>query len=465
MPETIIICKQLKEKDSMRTLRFVFLSTIVAIVVAFGGVGQVQAVTRPYSSGFQVQNLASTDADITITLYNEDGSVQVEATDTVPGSGQKTYATLDDLNNPPQTGFSGSAVISSSERVAAIVNVVSPDVSNIQTGEAYVGFEAGAQSVQLPLIFKSYFGFSTFFNVQNVSDTAANVTVTYQPGGATETATIQPGAAQRFDQDDNGDLPSGFAGSAVVTSDQDIVAAVVQAGETTTLVYNGFTQGSTTPYFPLVNTNNFDFLTGISLQNAGTQATEVTVSYTPSTAGTACTETKTIEPDASGFYAIDAFVKTIDGEDCADGATFVGSARVTANSTNQPLVGIVNQLNQVVNKGGSYASFDPGAATSTVVYPLIQDRWFGYFTGLSIINVGAASTTVTCTYSNSSVTQSDTLEPGETYTLEQLNTISDRYNGSGTCQASGSGQIVGIANQLLFAQDNDTFFVYEGINN
>lgn len=449
----------------MRTLRFVFLATIAAIVVAFGGVSQVRAVTRPFSSGFQVQNLGSTDATIEINLYNEDGSTAAQASDTVPGNGQVTYATLDKLSpQAPPTGFSGSAVISSSERVAAIVNLVSPDISLSFGGEAYIGFDAGSQNVRLPLLFKASNGFSTFFNVQNVGDSTATVNITYQ-NGATESTTIAPSAAKRFDQDQNANLPAGFAGSATITSNQDVVATVVQVGPTTVLVYNGFTQTSQNPYFPLINANNGGFITGVSLQNAGTESTNVTVSYTPSSNGTACAETQTIPAGEARFFAINAFLNDTNGDDCANGSVFVGSARVTANSASQPLVGIVNQLNQAVNKGGSYAAFDPSAATSTVVYPLIQDRIAGYFTGFSIVNVGSSATTVTCTYSNSSVTQSQSLEPNETFTAQQANVIGNGYNGSGTCQASGSGQIIGIANQLLFAGTRDTFFVYEGINN
>jgi hypothetical protein len=449
----------------MRTLRFAVLVTIATILVAFGGVGHVQAVSQPFSSGFQVQNLASTDAEITITLYNQDGSVAAEVTDTVPGNGSVTYDTLDALDTTVPTGFNGSAIISSSERVAAIVNVVSPDVATLNLGEAYVGFEAGSQNVSLPLLFKQSNGFSTFFNVQNVGDAPASVTVTYQPGNIQETASIPVGAAARFDQDDNNDIPAGFAGSATITSDQDIVAAVVQVSSSSALAYNGFTQTSAEPLFPLINANNAGFITGISLQNAGNQATEVTVSYTPSTAGTACTETQTVQPGEAGFFAVNAFSSSGSGENCADGETFVGSAQVTANSTNQQLVAIVNQLNLQTNKGGAYAGFDSGAGTSTVVYPLIQDRLFGFFTGISLVNVGAAATTVTCTYSNSSATQSETLEPGETFTAVQSDAIADGYNGSGVCQASDSGQIIGIANQVLVAGTRDTFFVYEGINN
>ena len=141
---------------------------------------------------------------------------------------------------------------------------------------------------------------------------------------------------------------------------------------------------------PLINANNSGFITGIAMQNAGTQATDVTVSYTPSAAGAACTETKSVPAKGTAYFAVDSFATTQAGENCANGAVFVGSAKVTANSANQPLIAVVNQLNSRTNKGGAYDSFDSAAGTSTVVFPLIQDRVAGYFTGFSIVNVGTA---------------------------------------------------------------------------
>jgi hypothetical protein len=456
----------------MKRFCFVFTAAITALFLTFGGaISSVHAqVTRPFSSGFQVQNLSSAEATADITFYESDGSVAHEVNGvTIPGNENTTFAVLPDA--VPQ-GFSGSAVISSSEQVAAIVNLVSPDIGLSFGGEAYIGFDSGARSVSLPLLFKNASGFNTFFNVQNVGDAPASVSVTYSGGGLTNPVTegpvtIQPNAAQRFDQNANSQLPDNFVGSATIESDQDIVAAVVQVGETTVLAYNGFTQTSTEPVFPLVNTNNGGFITGISLQNVGDTATEVTVSYTPSAAGAACTETKTIGPDgATELFALLAFLQDDGSENCANGETFVGSARVTTNSESQPLVAIVNQLNNGTNKGGAYASFNPANASDTVVFPLIQDDISGFFTGLSMVNVGSTATTVTCTYSPGSTTQtSETLQPGDTFTPVQLNEISSGFNGSGVCTASPSSSIIGIANQVRVTGTVDTFFVYEGLNN
>jgi len=459
----------------MKQIRFSLLAVIAVVIFIPGGaMRSVHAqVTRPFSVGAQVQNLTSTDADVTITFYNPDGTVAAQATDTIPANGSITYAPLDQFATVPPTGFTGPVVISSNERVAAIVNLASPDIGLSFGGAAYIGFGSGARNSSLPLLFKDFGGFNTFFSVQNVSDTRANVTITYRGQGISgtvqETAVIEPNTAQRFDQNANTQLPSNFFGSAIIESDQDIAAAVVQVGPTTVLAYNGFTDATTNPYFPLINANNSGFITGISVQNTGTSDTDVTVSYSPSPgiAGNspACTETRTVPANGgTAIFAVEAFDSGQPGENCVDGELFVGSARVTANSTSQPLVAVVNQLNTTTNKAGAYAAFNPTGASSTIGFPVIQDQFFGYFTGFSIVNVGSTATTVTCTYSNSSVIQSETLEPGETFTAVQNNAIANRYNGSGICQASGSGRIIGIANQVDISGSADTFFVFEGLD-
>ncbi|NWF79626.1 MAG: hypothetical protein HXY37_06185 [Chloroflexi bacterium] len=454
----------------MKRFRFVAGAIAAAAAVALSLAPRgAQAQTIPFSSGIQVQNLSSTGANISIAFYPLRGTAASASVDaTIPANGQVVYATLP---SAVAAGFDGSAVISSDQRIAAIANIVSPDLSLTFGGEAYIGVTQGSSTVSLPLLFKGVSGFNTFFNVQNVGQTATNVTVTYTNGATESFNNLAPGASVRFDQATNTNLPAGFVGAATVTSSaSDIAAVVTQVGPTTMLIYNGFsTSGSTAPVFPLVNANNAGFITGISIQNTGSAATDVTVSYTPAAGqGTACTETQTIPPGASRNFAVDAFRTSQDGETCANGALFVGSGRVTGNSANQNLVAIVNQLNQGTNKAGSYSGFDASAATDTVVFPLVQDRVAGFFTGLSIYNAGSVTTTIECSYTNAGdVTQSRAnVAPGETFAVVQNNAIANGYNGSGTCRATAAGaRIVGIANQLRVSGTSDTFFVYEGVNN
>lgn len=456
------------------------IGLVLAAVVGFMPSRTASAqVNLAFTSGFQVQNLnSSTAANVTISFYSLDGSSVAGSVDvTIPAGDDVTYASLPTNPGAP-ANFDGSAVLSSDQRIAAIANVVSPDLSLSFGGEAYVGVTQGSTTVSLPFLNKAYFNINSFVNVQNVGQSATDVTITYRGGGlssplARTYQNLQPGAAHRFDQAADPGLPAGFNGSATVTSTTSEIAAVAtQVGRTTVQIYNGFSAGSTLPVFPLVATNNFGFVTGITLQNLGSTDTSVTVAYTPDDAssGTACTETKTVPANGSTFFAIDAFRIAQDGENCANGARFVGSGRVTANSTNQQLVGIVNQLNSAANKGGAYGAFDPNAGTPTVVFPLIMDRNAGFFTGLSIVNAGTLPVDIVCTYSGTTITQSRAnVAAGASYTLQQYNVLGSGYVGSGTCKASGTNaataKLVGIANEARTTGTKDTLFVYEGANN
>jgi hypothetical protein len=462
----------------MRKLRFLGAALVAAVAVAFGASPSAQAQTtaHTYSSTITVQNLSSSVANITLSFYPEgSGTASADVTgDTVPASGVKAYGTLP---SSVAAGFSGSAVISSDQNVAAIVNVAG-DSLNFGLS-SYSGFSSGSKSVSLPLLFRNTFGFSTFFNVQNVGANPTNVTITYK--GTTTTGTpvnasqgpfsIPASSAKRLDQSAAGvPLPDGFVGSATITSDaENVVATVIQVGPSTMLGYNGFTGGSTNPVLPLINTNNSGFSTGVQIQNLGNTATNVTISYTPSSpaVGTACTETKSVPANGATTFALNAFIKSEAGENCANGPLFVGTGKVTANSASQPLVAIVNQLNSAAKKGDSYGGFDPAAATSTVVLPLIEDRVFGYFTGISIMNVGSVATPVTCTFTNSAATQSTaSLAPGAAFTAVQANAIANTYVGSGTCKATAVGaKIVGVVNVLKNGTTSDTFSVYSATNN
>lgn len=461
----------------MKVARFVAGAlTAAALAVATMGPGAARAQSITFASGIQVQNLSSSQANISIAFYKlRDGTPAHQVEATVPANGQQVYATLP---SAVQAGFDGSAVISSDQRIAATVNIVSPDLSLSFGGETYVGMTEGSQSVSVPLLFKKVAGFNTFVAVQNIGSTATNIEITYQNGKKETFNNLAPGASTRFDQGAVADtiLPAGFVGAATITSSaSDIAAVVTQVGPTTMLIYNGFAAGAENPVFPLINANNGGFITGVAIQNAGTTDTNVTVSYTPSinpstgrAEGTACTETLTIPAKGSKNFAVDAFAKSVTGENCANGALFVGSGRVTTNSANQPLVAIVNQLNSRTNKGGSYAAFDSASASNTVVYPLIQDLNTAngpFFTGIAVYNAGTVDTDVTCTFTGQTAQQKRTaLKPGQTFSITQLGVFGGAYTGSGTCTAAATGaKIVGTANQVRVQGSQDTFFVYEGI--
>ncbi len=411
-----------------------------------------------YTSGFQVQNLSGSTANITLTYYNQDGTVNTAPNDTIPANGSKTYYPIH-----PSGSFNGSVVVSSDQPVASVVNVLGSSATT-NAGASYVGATQGGISVSLPLLMKNHGAgnYSTWFNVQNTSSTDATVNVNYSDGTTAGPYTIRPGAARTFDQ--STEVHNATVFSAIVTSSQPVTVVVIQENPSVMLAYSGFTGGTTNPVMPLVNANNSGYVTGIQIQNIGSSATDVTVSYTPASAGTACTETQNIPAGQSRTFALAAFANGANSN-CAPGARFVGSARVTGNSANQNLVAIVNQLKAGVN-GEAYGGFDPARATNKVVLPLIMDRNNNWYTGFNVMNVGTTSTTVICTFSGTSYTiNTGSLAPGQAYNAIQNGQIAPGYVGSATCiAANSSDKIVAVVNEVNNVATGDRLLVYEGIN-
>ncbi len=430
------------------------LALVLALVANYSSV--LAQKFDAYTSGIQVANLTSSDASISITAYNADGSTSGDPlNDTVPANGSKTYFPISNV----ASNFQGSIVIASNGDVAAISNILSADFS---ASGSYVGSAGGATSVGLPILNKDNGGFSTWYSVQNAGSDPATVNIAYSDGTSAGPFTVPSGAAKLVYQDQETHSAPNFAGT--VSSDQPVVAAVLQESDKIIFAYTGFTGSSLNPIFPLVNANNAGYVTGLQVQNVGTAATDVTVSYTPSSAdnGTACAETLSVPVGGAATFAFNSF-RDGSNSDCAAGAKFVGSARVTANSASQPLVGVGNQLLPGTN-GEAYGAFSADNATNVAVLPLIMDRNGGFFTGFNVQNVGSAQTTVNCVFTNTNYTVSGTLAPGAALTDLQGNKIADKYVGSATCTASdATAKIVAVVNQLGAAPGADQFLVYEGV--
>lgn len=452
------------------------MSKVLRVLLAFAfvftaiGVGQpqiahAQTAFPAYTSSIQVANLTSTEANITIIAYNENGSQNgTPLADKIPGDGSKAYFPISNV----EAGFNGAIVVSSSQSIAAISNiVVSPD---LRAGASYVGRDTGGTTVLLPLLNKNNSGFNTWFSVQNAGTAAANITIKYSDGTPNVTATIPVGAAKVFNQAAETHSQAIFAGT--ITSDQPVVAAVIQEANTAAnrvmFAYTGIVGGTTNPVFPLINSNNSNYITGTQIQNAGTTATTVTVSYTPGGAGVACTETQTIQPGAVAIFSLFSFhpsaaIPNGGTSDCRRGERFIGSAKVTGNSASVNLVGQVNQLLPGVN-GEAYNAFSEADASNVVILPLIMDRNSGFFTGINVQNVGTAATTVTCTFTNATYTVQKLLQPGEALNDIQQGKIADRYVGGGRCASTdATAKLVAVVNELKIG-DLDQLLVYEGIN-
>jgi hypothetical protein len=464
------------------------------LALALAGIGSssvsAQAGLTNLLSGMQVYNQGTATANIVITIYDSTGGVLGSISDTISASSSKTYFPITGGGLP--ASFSGAAVISSDQPMAAIANTITSDFNY---GAATDSFSAGSTTFSLPLVMCNNSGFNTFFSVQNAGVAAANITIQYTPASdgvaGSETATINPGASKTFDQSVGsatkncttlGSGPSTkFIGSAVITSNEPIVASLMQTNTTSFKVlmgYNGFTSGSTTVNIPLIMANNSGFYTGLQIQNVGASSTVATITYAPNTAGafTPANDTCNLAAGASCTVIQNSGQWT---------AKYIGAATIT--SSGQPLVAIANQVStgsiSMGPFGTAFEGFDPAAATMNVTAPLIYSNNSGYYTAIQFQNVGTGSCNVTMTYGPNTaaggtfapVPEVFTLAAGSSKTIIQNAgppsngsannfTGTGKYIGSSETVATGAGcKIVAIVNQFN-PTTGDKFFTYNAFN-
>jgi len=431
----------------LATLVAVFALALALAPIAVFAQAQQDTVQQ---SGIQIQNLSTETANVSVRFVPGAGSSASTVTQniTVPGSGSRTLISFGAAGDPntflAPAGFNGSVVLESDQPILALTNLTN---SAFSITEGYPGFRQGANRVLVPLVLRNNpvagGNASTAISVQNTGTTAINGTVTYFPGaagasGQTDTFTsLAAGQSITFKQFAKTSLGDLFVGSAVVEANGPVAVAVTQEGANQLTSYAAFTGGSHTIALPLVvsgNTANNNF-TGLQVQNAGDQPTNVTFTFTKNQAttpdfgrepcgnnGVMTPRTVSVDPGASftlltiGFTANDVPGAPIEGQpgrrQSADGQFFtclyVGGATVTS-SNGQPLVAIVNQASLVGTRSVSaYEGFTLAQATNDTRAPLVSSGNAGFFTGVQVQNTATSGTTnFTITYSPNTATGSN----------------------------------------------------------
>jgi hypothetical protein len=481
-----ISIKEKKEKTMRKFISILFvLAFLGALVVPVSAAGPAS-----YESNVFVTNVTGGTGHITLDYFNSDGSIEATYSDTLAAYETKWYITL-----PGLTGtFDGSMVISSDVQLGSVSTVIGKDSGGAAMAYAqYVGRPSGATSIYLPLLMDTNFGFNTFYSVQNVSTSPVDITITYSDGLAVPAINdLQPGASAKINNQSEAHSAKKFSAILTATGGS-ITAAVVEWADGTygnpLLAFNDFSGGATFPILPMVNENNYGYWTALPMQNLGASATTVTISYVPTKAGSACTETMQIPAYGQTEFGSYAFVfagspYTGWSSTCAHGAKFVGIGTVTSNSASMPLVGLINQTTTILpgsDKGGTMSSVNPAAATSTVVFPDVR-QWHGtynWWTSITITNLSGFSLpigdvdchvvgtdpggAVNMTYSNTTA-----IANGAGWIKDLFNGWGPMDNGfvGGMVCVSTTGKIVGTANNLghTAAASLDSYTLYDGIN-
>ena len=242
---------------------------------------------------FNVQNASSGNVDLTVKYYNAAAAGALAATETFPNLPPGAAKTFD--LTPLPDGFNGSAVatavLSGGSTPANIVAAALELSTNGVGASSFEGVSGGANTVYMATALCNAFGgFNSFYAVQNTSATDnAVVTVSYS-NGASEGATITPGAKKSFATcNGTGAAMQGFSGAATINSTGGAIVALGKVGGLgATTAFLGATAGSVKMACPYVRwtpaavyNSGLRQRANIAIQNVGgaLAAGAVTVKY------------------------------------------------------------------------------------------------------------------------------------------------------------------------------------------
>lgn len=259
--------------------------------------------------------------------------------------------------------------------------------------------------------------FTTSVTYQNVGTSTATIVFSFYPemNGTpiTVNKTLAAGAGTSLYLGSIDTLPANFSGSAVLSSDANIVATLVQVPTSTTVknrpLSNGFSTGATDVRIASVLKNTYNTTSRFSVQNADSGAIDLTVKFynaaSPTAAPIEVTQAN-IPAGAAKAYDLGSMSEL--------GTAFNGSAVISAVKTGTTTPANIVASAMELSTNGTAASAFEGASNSgsTVYMASALCDYRGIFNSYyAVQNTGAALTNVTVTYSNGKSNAKD-IQPG-----------------------------------------------------
>ena len=453
------------------------------------------------TSGIQVVNIGTGSADLSATYYAENGSAFTLPNQSLTNPGD-SYTYFAEPSS--ESSFSGAAIVSSNEQIAAIANTA----FSSNKGAAYGGSSAGSTLTLLPLVSRNSSGVTSIISIQNTdtaADTTADVAFVSQSGTTTNKSyPVKKGASTIVDLSGETDLGT-FIGSATVTPQNgttNLVAAAMNYSNKFVYAYTGFTSVDTTYYLPLIRSGFAGFLTGVQVVDASGSDVTTTIAYSgfvdknKNFAQDSGEEyTCTVQATVPGGQSITFFNKgdvnfttlfggsgsaTVTGGTCqtngdanfdAAGGAFLGSATVTGSAN---IAVVVNDVNTAGNSSGAYNGFLASEASGTIVSPLSRSKFANFTTGTQIQLISGSSASCVGSYKTNSASTNTTTPPNTTLnvtTASPSNTFflpnqwttgldatngNQKWLGSLTVTCTG-GTVVAITNDAKTAADASVF--------
>jgi hypothetical protein len=297
--------------------------------------------------------------------------------------------------------------------------------------------------------------FSSSITYQNVSNSTANIVFSfYNEKSATAIVvnrTLPANAGSSLSVGSltgNEALPADFHGSAVLSSDQPVVATLVQIPQPSSGVVknrplsNGFSQGSPKVLLATLLKNQFNTNSRFSIQNAADGNADITLDfYRVGNTTPAATLTETNIPAGAAKYYDTGTIAQL-------GTSFDGSAVVSAvrSGTQTPgsIVGTVLEL-QTNNVGvRAFEGVPDTAAANTVYMATALCGVAGTTSSYAVQNTSTnQSANVTVTYSNGGTQQANISAGGKTsFNTCNATGVSNGFSGAATITSVGAPIVV-----------------------
>jgi len=226
-------------------------------------------------------------------------------------------------------------------------------------------------------------------------------------------------------------LPSGFQGSAVISSDQPIVATLVQVPQGSSTVFvrpmsNGFSEGAATALIATVLKNQFGSNSKFSIQNMDTVTNNVNIKFYNLSASVVHEINQSIEPGAALYVDTNTISQL--------GTSFNGSVVATAkrgDNTDGKIIGSSMELDITGTGGKAFESVASGAKTIYMPSALCKYTLSQQNTAYAIQNTSlTTSTNVTVTYKPGGSHETKSIGPGAKATFFTCDVASAGFIGS-----------------------------------
>lgn len=306
--------------------------------------------------------------------------------------------------------------------------------------------------------------FTTSVTYQNVGSADAMVTFQFYPENAsspiTYEATLPAGAGASLFMGGVADVPDGFMGSGILSSDQPVVATLVQIASDPAVqnrpLSNGFETGAPQVLLATVLKNKFNATSVFSVQNASSGPVDLDITFYNADNPAAAPiniEHNGLPAGASKYFDMGTIPQITAG-------VFNGSAVVQgyAAGTTTPANIVATVLELGTNNTDASAFEGVSGASNTVYMPsAICNAFGGQNTAYAVQNTSqSASASVTVNYSNGA-TESANIPAGAKRSFLACNAtgMTQGFSGSATITSTGAeivviGKVYGVGLYTAF---------------